>query len=88
MGPSARIEAARDVEIGVRTRIGAGCVVRDGEAEGEEVWIGDDVTIGDGARVEPGTVIGAGAVVAAGSVVRGRIAAGAFVAGDATRSGT
>ncbi len=83
IGPSTRIEASRYVEIGDRTRIGAGCVVADRDEDEREIWIGDDVTIGDGARVEPGTVIGAGAVVAAGSVVRGRIAAGAFVAGDA-----
>ncbi len=91
IGPSTRIEAVRYVEIGDRTRLGAGCLVSDaGGAAGEpdqEIWIGDDVILGDGVRVLPGTVIGAGAVVAAGSVVRGRIPPGAAVAGDPTPSG-
>ncbi len=91
VGPSTRIEAVRYVEIGDRTRIGAGCTISDaGRAVDEpdaEIWIGDDVTVGDGVRVLPGTVIGAGAVVAAGSVVRGRIPPGATVAGDPTPSG-
>jgi acetyltransferase-like isoleucine patch superfamily enzyme len=90
VGPSTRIETVRYVEIGDRTRIGAGCVVCDAGAAGEpdgEIWIGDDVTIGDGVRVHPGTVIGAGAVIAAGSVVRGRIPPGASVVGDPTPSG-
>ncbi len=90
IGPSTRIETVRYVEIGDRTRIGAGCVVSDAGGTGApdaEIWIGDDVTIGDGVRVLPGTVIGAGAVVAAGSVVRGRIPPGARVAGDPTPSG-
>ncbi len=90
IGPSTRIEAVRYVEIGDRTRLGAGCVVSDAGAAGApdaEIWIGDDVTVGDGVRVLPGTVIGAGAVVAAGSVVRGRIPPGAMVAGDPTPSG-
>jgi acetyltransferase-like isoleucine patch superfamily enzyme len=90
IGPSTRIETVRYVEIGDRTRIGAGCVICDAGAAGEpdaEIWIGDDVTIGDGVRVLPGTVIGAGAVVAAGSVVRGRIPPGAAVAGDPRPSG-
>ena len=81
--PSTRIVASRYVEIGDRTRIGAGCVVSDadGAPEGEEpeIWIGDGVTLGDGVRVLPGTMIGAGVVVAAGSVVSGRIPPGALV---------
>ncbi|HET8538663.1 MAG TPA: acyltransferase [Anaeromyxobacter sp.] len=90
VGPATRLEAVRYVEIGDRTRIGAGCVVSDAGADGAadaEIWIGDDVTLGDGVRVLPGTVIGAGAVVEAGSVVRGRIPPGAIVAGDPTPSG-
>ncbi len=86
IGPSARIEAARYVEIGDRARIGAGCVVSDAAGDagepGAEIWIGDDVTLGDRVRVLPGTVIGAGATVAAGSVVRCRIPPGATVEGD------
>jgi maltose O-acetyltransferase len=83
VGPSTRVRAARYVEVGDRTVIGAGCTVSDAEGEREApIWIGDDVTLGDGVRVLPGTVIGAGAVVEAGSVVRGRIPPGAVVAGD------
>lgn len=83
IGPSTRITATHLVEIGDRTRIGAGCVIADaggGAGDGAEIWIGDAVTLGDGVRVLPGTVIGAGAVVAAGSVVSGRVPAGALVA--------
>ena len=88
IGPSTRVEAARYVEIGDRTRIGAGCVVADDDgAGGAEVWIGDDVVLGDGVRVLPGTVIGAGAVVAAGTVVRGRIAPGGEVAREPAPTG-
>jgi acetyltransferase-like isoleucine patch superfamily enzyme len=84
IGPSARITATHLVEIGDRTRIGAGCLVSDAGGEpadgaGMEIWIGDGVTLGDGVQVLPGTVIGAGAVVAAGSVVSGRVPAGALV---------
>ena len=83
VGPSTRILASRYVEIGDRTRIGAGCLVSDHDTgdlrDGAEIWIGDGVTIGDGVRVLPGTVIGAGAVVASGAVVSGRIPAGALV---------
>ncbi len=87
VGPSTRIRAARYVEIGDRTRIGAGCTVSDAEGGAEAaIWIGDDVTLGDGVRVLPGTVIGAGAVAEAGSVVRGRIPPGAVVSGDPTAS--
>ncbi len=85
VGPSTRILAVRYVEVGDRTRIGAGCTVSDVEGDAEAaIWIGDDVTLGDGVRVLPGTVIGAGAVVEAGSVVRGRIPPGAVVSGDPT----
>ncbi len=87
VGPGTRLHAARYVEIGDRTRVGAGCTVSDADGAAEAaIWIGDDVTLGDGARVLPGTVIGAGAVVEPGSVVRGRIPPGAVVAGDPTRS--
>ena len=84
IGPSTRILAARYVEIGDRTRIGAACLVSDAEGnDGSEIWIGDGVTLGDGVRVLPGTVIGAGAVVAPGVVLGGRIPAGAQVVAGA-----
>jgi acetyltransferase-like isoleucine patch superfamily enzyme len=82
VGPSTRILAARYVEVGDGSRIGANCVVSDAgpdAPEGSDVWIGDGVTLGDGVRVLPGTVIGAGASVAPGTVVSGRIPAGAHV---------
>lgn len=92
IGPSTRIVASRYVEIGDRTRIGAGCVISDAEdvpdSRDPEIWIGDGVTLGDGVRVLPGTVIGAGVVVAAGTVVSGRIPPGALVTSGGDAQGT
>lgn len=96
IGHGASIAAHDTIRIGDDVRIGAFVTLLDSDfhsaADHSAPGLTGTIEIGDGARlgtrvtVLRGSVIGAGAVVEAGSVVKGRIPAGARVAGNLARA--
>ena len=81
------VRAQRGIYIGNEARVGAGCVIDDGDP------VAAEIEVCDRAWLEDGAVVPAGARIAAGSIVQGRAAADApassvrFIARDeATRS--